>query len=148
MRYDAGWQRISVAPRANRYDQNFRPGLGGAPNTDRQMDRSWSGSGGTAGTESSMSVDLYGPARYGLGPYHARLRQRRRADDELKAEVEDALFYDTWVDAEAITVDAKDGIVTLRGELPNYEEIRYATDDAWDVAGVIGVRSELSVRRS
>jgi osmotically-inducible protein OsmY len=88
---------------------------------------------------------IYGPSRYGLGPYHERLRQRRRDDDEVRREVEDALFYDTWVDAEAITVEVKQGIVTLRGELPSYDEIRYATDDAWDVDGVRGVRSELSV---
>ena len=89
---------------------------------------------------------LYGPGRYGLGPYHQRLRQRRRPDDELREEVEEALFYDTWVDAEAIAVSVQDGVVTLRGELPSFEEVRYATDDAWDVDGVIGVRSELSVR--
>jgi hypothetical protein len=89
---------------------------------------------------------LYGPSRYGLGPYYQRLLNRRRPDGELKEEVEEALFYDSWVDAEAITVDVDDGVVTLRGELPNYEEIRYAIDDAWDVDGVRGVRAELQVR--
>lgn len=89
---------------------------------------------------------LYGPSRYGLGPYYQRLLSRRRPDDELKEEVEEALFYDSWVDAEAITVDVDDGVVTLRGELPDYEEIRYAIDDAWDVDGVRGVRTELQVR--
>lgn len=90
---------------------------------------------------------LYGPERYGLGPYHERLRRRRRPDDEIQRDVTDALFYDTWVDADAITVEVRDGIVTLRGQLPDYEEIRYATDDAWDVVGVVGVHSELEVRR-
>ena len=88
---------------------------------------------------------MYGPARDGLGPYHQRLRSRRRPDDEVRKEVEDALFYDTWVDAEAITVEVKDGVVTLRGELPDYHEIRYATDDAWDVDGVRGVHCQLTV---
>ncbi|HEV2146474.1 MAG TPA: BON domain-containing protein, partial [Longimicrobiaceae bacterium] len=90
---------------------------------------------------------VYGPARYGLGPYHERLRRHRRSDDELREEVEEALFYDTWVDADAITVEVKDGIVTLQGELPDFDEIRYATDDAWDVDGVRGVRSQLTVRQ-
>jgi hypothetical protein len=89
---------------------------------------------------------VYGPARYGLGPYYQRLMNRRRPDEELREEVEEALFYDSWVDAEAITVEVEDGVVTLRGELPSYDEIRYATDDAWDVDGVRGVRSELSIR--
>jgi hypothetical protein len=91
------------------------------------------------------SGNLHGPARYGLGPYHHRLRTRRRPDDEVKKDVEDALFFDTWVDAEAIAVEVKDGVVTLRGELPDYHEVRYATDDTWDVDGVRGVHSELTV---
>ena len=59
--------------------------------------------------------------------------------------MEDALFYDTWVDAEAIRVEVRDGVVTLQGDLPDHDEVRYATDDAWDVDGVRGVRSELRV---
>lgn len=88
---------------------------------------------------------VYGPARYGLGPYHARLRTRRRPDEEVRKDVEDALFYDTWVDAEAITVEVNDGVVTLKGELPDYHEVRYATDDTWDVDGVRGVHCQLAV---
>jgi len=89
---------------------------------------------------------IRGPARYGLGPYHERLRQRRRSDEELRQDVEDALFYDTWVDADAIEVRVREGVVTLEGELPSYDEVRFATDDAWDVEGVVGVRPELRVR--
>ena len=88
---------------------------------------------------------IYGPARYGLGPYHQRLRKRTRPDAEIRHDVEEALFYDTWVDAEAITVEVKDAVVTLRGALPDYDEVRFATDDAWDVDGVRGVRCELTV---
>lgn len=91
------------------------------------------------------SGPVYGPSRYGLGPYHQRLRSRRRPDDDVRKDVEDALFYDTWVDAESITVQVKDGVVTLSGELPDYHEIRYATDDAWDVDGVRGVHCQLTV---
>ena len=69
----------------------------------------------------------------------------RRSDDELRTEVEEALFYDTWVDAQRIAVEVADGVVTLRGSLPSYEEVRYATDDAWEIAGVRGVKSELVV---
>ena len=123
----------------NAYDADFRP------------HRGWGG--GMAGPHDAGPVELedrtggalYGPARYGLGPYYRRLHQRTRPDDELKGEVEEALFYDTWVDAEAITVEVSGGIVTLRGDLPDYDEIRFATDDAWDVEGVRGVRCELRV---
>jgi hypothetical protein len=117
-------------------DGDFRPhgGLGGGAQYEGDD------FGGGAGDDA-----LSGPARYGLGPYYRRLQQRRRPDDELRQEVEEALFYDTWVDAEAVTVEVSDGVVTLRGDLPDHEEIRYATDDAWDVEGVRGVRSELRV---
>lgn len=121
--YDSGWQW--QGPRTG--------GWGGGP-ADAAIDSGFQGSG------------IYGPGRYGLGPYHQRLRTRRRPDDELREEVQEALFYDSWVDADAIEVSVRDGVVTLTGELPDYGEVRYATDDAWDVEGVLGVRSELRVR--
>ena len=113
--------------------------------------RSWGAEGGggyRGGYEAGdawQARPVYGPERYGLGPYHERLRRRRRPDDEVERDVKDALFYDTWVDADAITVQVRDGVVTLRGKLPSYDEIRYANDDAWDVEGVVGVHSELEV---
>ncbi len=147
-RYDAGWGRTpSDQAFATRRDRGWGGSPGGGPGGarggrmggyDEDLSRGADGGGRGGG--------VYGPARYGLGPYHERLRQRQRSDDELRAEVEEALFYDTWVDADAISVEVNDGIVTLRGELPDYEEIRYAVDDAWDVDGVRGVRSELTVR--
>lgn len=127
------WQRRARGG----YDGDFRPphGRGGG---EAEVDRRGPGA---PWIEQAMN----GPARYGLGPYHRRLEKRRRPDDELKQEVEEALFYDTWVDAEAITVEVRDGVVSLSGELPDHDEVRYATDDAWDVEGVRGVRSELRV---
>ncbi|HEX2094663.1 MAG TPA: BON domain-containing protein [Longimicrobiaceae bacterium] len=161
-RYDGGWGRF---PGRAGYDGSYGPprplsrpggftrGGPGSPGYDTGF-RGYAGYGAdfqwgpqAAGEgDSGDAGTVYGPARYGLGPYYERLRRQRRPDDELKEEVEEALFYDTWVDADAITVEVKDGIVTLRGELPDYDEIRYATDDAWDVEGVRGVRSELMIR--
>jgi hypothetical protein len=131
-RYDADWGRYSGW---GRYDRSFRTPSFGPP-------AGYDDSGYSNGPD--FGGGIYGPERYGLGPYHERLRTRKRPDKDLREEVEEALFYDTWVDAEAVTVEVKDGIVTLRGELPDYEEVRYATDDAWDVDGVLGVRSELT----
>lgn len=143
-RYDADWGRTGSAGGYGRqYGRGDHSGGMGRSRYDLEFDDGLAGWG-----ETTYAPAAYGPARYGLGPYHERLRKRRRPDDELKDEVEEALFYDTWVDAEAISVKVEDGIVTLGGELPSYEEIRYATDDAWDVDGVVGVRSELTVRGS
>jgi osmotically-inducible protein OsmY len=152
-RYDQRW----MPPRETRYDEPFGRRPRGGPGGWRNVEGDWSGERGSRAMGERMergggewagedASGIYGPARYGLGPYYQRLINRRRPDEELKEEVEEAIFYDTWVDAEAISVDVDDGIVTLRGELPSFEEVRYATDDAWDVDGVRGVRSELSVR--
>lgn len=130
--YDRQW-RPQGAPQ--RYDTSFQRGTRPGPGAHAAVE-----------VQGGIGSGIYGPARYGLGPYHERLRSRRRPDDDLREEVEDALFYDTWVDAEAISVEVDDAIVTLSGELPNYEEVRFATDDAWDVDGVRGVRTKLSVR--
>jgi hypothetical protein len=90
-------------------------------------------------------MPVHGPARYGYGPYHHRLRRRRRSAEDIRDDVEETLFYDTWIDADRIEVEVEDGVVTLRGTLASYDEVRYATDDAWEVDGVRGVRSELRV---
>lgn len=153
--YDAGWGPFRGGGRPGRPPQgpawgpgeDFRPhgGWGGA-RIDRERREDPGALHGDLGGFADGGGQVYGPARYGLGPYHERLRRRARPDDELRGEVEEALFLDTWVDADAITVDVRDGVVTLRGELPDYDEVRFATDDAWDVDGVRGVRSELTVR--
>jgi hypothetical protein len=138
VRYDAEWRRY---PPPVRYDQGYGPPRERGDTAFRQ-----GGGGGWHDPEFEVATPpIYGPARYGLGPYHERLRRRRRSDEALKKDVEEALFLDTWVDADAITVGVSDGVVTLRGELPSYEEVRFATDDAWDIEGVIGVRTELRV---
>lgn len=150
-RYDLDRGRPAAWPP---YGRDFGPGMRGGPYAGDFRPHTGFGGGGPE-AEHGRGLDddgggwesgpVYGPARYGLGPYHQRLRSRRRPDDEVKKEVEDALFYDTWVDAEAITVEVKDGVVTLRGELPDYHEVRYATDDTWDVDGVRGVHCQLTV---
>ncbi|HET7461593.1 MAG TPA: BON domain-containing protein [Longimicrobium sp.] len=129
--FGPGWMQRTRGPG---YGADFRPGQGGGA-----LDR------GGEGAPWDDEETLNGPARYGLGPYYRRLEKRRRPDDEVRKDVEEALFYDTWVDAESISVDVSDGVVTLRGALPDHDEIRYATDDAWEVEGVRGVRTELRV---
>ena len=140
MRYDADWRRVRPPPG---YDRVFAGGY--RPEHPYRSDDEWRSPRGREAPAPPAMHDLHGPARYGLGPYHERLRRRRRSDEDLRDDVEDALFYDTWVDADAISVEVREGIVTLRGELPSYDEVRYAMDDAWDIEGVLGVRTELRV---
>ncbi|HEX5869294.1 MAG TPA: BON domain-containing protein [Longimicrobium sp.] len=137
------------APRGGPYGGDFRPHTGfGGGGAKAEFGRGQDPFGGGIPDDFGgewESGPVYGPARYGLGPYHQRLRTRRRPDEEVRKDVEDALFFDTWVDAESITVEVKEGVVTLTGELPDYQEVRYATDDVWDVDGVRGVHCQLTV---
>ena len=83
----------------------------------------------------------FGPGQ--PGPYAGRLPAR--PDEEIKRDVETALFYDTWVNSYQVKVDVKDGVVTLTGTVDSAFEKRAAGDDAWDVPGVRDVRNELQV---
>lgn len=65
---------------------------------------------------------------------------------DLVARVTAALQRDGFLDADAIEVTADDRVVTLRGEVGDYMQARYAWDDAWEVPGVRGVVSKLTVR--
>ena len=137
-RYDAAWGRgrgfygAPVRSSAPRWAVRGR-----LRRARRRRQRAGAAFGRPVATRRSGAT-VYGPAATASVPTTSGSAPRRRSDDELREEVEEALFYDTWVDAEAVKVEAKDGVVTLRGELPDYEEIRYATDDAWDVDGVLG----------
>jgi hypothetical protein len=146
--YEHGYRTGGLRPRTPEPGTGGESSRGGDPDAapERGGTRAATRGGYEWGEEvSRLTGEPFGPARYGLGPYYQRLHTRTRDDDDIQEEVEETLFYDTWVDAEAITVRVEDGIVTLQGTLPNYEEIRFATEDAWDVDGVRGVRTELRV---
>ena len=107
--------------------------------------RAWRHSRSYYVTQAQLQQRIYGPRHYGYGPYRDRLRALKRDDADLRRDVQEALFYDTWIDAQQITIEVADAVVTLRGTLASPEEVRYACDDAWGVAGVREVRCELQV---
>jgi hypothetical protein len=67
-------------------------------------------------------------------------------DDEILDAVRRRLYEDVWVDIDRIDVEVEDGVVTLRGEVDDFMEARYAWDDAWETQGVRGVLNHLTVR--
>jgi hypothetical protein len=79
-----------------------------------------------------------GPGRSGFG--------REIDDGDIRQFVREGLYGDSWLDAERIQVEVQDGVVTLRGEVADYMEARYAWDDAWESPGVRGVMNHLTVR--
>ena len=67
-------------------------------------------------------------------------------DDGVRDSVWHSLREDGFIDADSIQIEVKDRVVTLRGEVNDYMEARYAWDDAWDAQGVRGVISKLTVK--
>lgn len=67
-------------------------------------------------------------------------------DDEILDAVRRRLYEDVWLDVERLEVQVEDGVVTLRGEVDDFLEVRYAWDDAWETPGVRGVVTQLTVR--
>ena len=68
------------------------------------------------------------------------------SDEEIQGEVRQRLYQDTWLQADDIEVTVSGGVVTLRGEVHDFLEARYAWDDAWESDGVRGVINNLTVR--
>lgn len=80
------------------------------------------------------------PGRYEVG------RDAPMSDGEIHDEVRQRLFQDSWLRADEIDVSVADGVVTLRGEVRDFLEARYAWDDAWESDGVRGVINNLTIR--
>ncbi|MFW5894058.1 MAG: BON domain-containing protein [Verrucomicrobiota bacterium] len=68
-----------------------------------------------------------------------------RADEDIKKDVVDQLYWDDRVNAADIQVEVLDGNVRLIGTVPDYLGRAAATGDAWAVAGVLGVDNTLAV---
>ncbi len=73
-------------------------------------------------------------------------RDEPLGDEEIRNEVRQRLYQDTWLQADDIEVTVSGGVVTLRGEVHDFLEARYAWDDAWESDGVRGVINNLTVR--
>jgi hypothetical protein len=70
--------------------------------------------------------------------------ERPEGDDvTIRQRVESELFGDPQIDKGRITIDVESGVVILRGELDDPEQIRTIEQAARGVRGVAGVRSLL-----
>ncbi|HEX9108270.1 MAG TPA: BON domain-containing protein [Longimicrobiales bacterium] len=72
--------------------------------------------------------------------------EARMSDEDVLDSVRENLFQDTFIDPDRIEVEVERGVVTLRGEVDDFLEARYAWDDAWESPGVRGVINNLTVR--
>lgn len=71
--------------------------------------------------------------------------KRSQADRQVREDVCETLTVHNVVDATAIEVDVKEGIVTLSGTVCSREERRLAQDAVYDVPGVLDVVNNLRV---
>jgi osmotically-inducible protein OsmY len=75
-------------------------------------------------------------------------RKRIKTDTELKKDIEAELAWDPSLNANAIGVAVKDGIVSLTGHIDTYAEKRQAEKALRRVEGVRAIALELDVRLS
>lgn len=68
------------------------------------------------------------------------------SDQAIQQAIEAALRQDPRVEADAITVEANEGMVTLRGEVSSLKGQRAAAQDARNTVGVYRVKNRLKVR--
>ena len=70
----------------------------------------------------------------------------RRGDAEIKSDLESALFRDPAVRSYQVTVDVRDGVITLSGTVDDNLALMAAEDHARAVPGAREVRNNLRVR--
>ncbi len=80
------------------------------------------------------------------GPFPGQVTPR--SDQDIKRDVETALFYDDAVSSIGIQVSVQDGMVTLDGTVSSTLAKDLAAQDAWTVSGVRGVQNNLVVHET
>jgi osmotically-inducible protein OsmY len=89
-----------------------------------------------------------GRLRPGWQPIHHHSERRMKTDAQLKADVTQELSWDPAINATAVGVAVKDGVVTLTGHLQTYAE-KFALERALQrVQGVHAIALELDVKLS
>jgi hypothetical protein len=83
-----------------------------------------------------------GPNYAGRGP-----KDYQRSDDRVREEISDCMTDDPLLDASEITVEVKQGVVTLSGSVTSRDQKRRAEDVADRTSGVKDVSNQLRVTR-
>lgn len=69
-----------------------------------------------------------------------------KSDNDLRADVEAELNWDSNVDQRGILVSVKGGVVTLGGHVPAYKDKWSAEDAVKKIAGVRGIANDIEVK--
>lgn len=82
------------------------------------------------------------------GPYAGKGPQGyKRSDDRIKEDISEQLMQNGYLDASEISVQVKDGEVTLTGSVDSRQAKRMAEDIAEECSGVQDVQNQLRVRK-
>lgn len=95
--------------------------------------------GGTYGGQQSNVMERGGHS--GKGP-----KGYRRNDERIKEDISERLKLHDDIDASEITVDVREGIATLTGEVDSRDAKRAAEDCVECISGVNDVTNQLQVR--
>lgn len=121
-------------------DREFPEGWEDVADDVRGLDGGQTGTGHRAALEQARRLAQRRPSR---GP-----RGYRRPDERIREDLCERLFGPTGADASDVTVEVRDGEVTLLGTVPEPEDGRRIVDVATRVLGVVGVRDQLCVTAS
>jgi hypothetical protein len=117
MSSDGGCSEIQV-------EEDTMPQEGQMPNRERPVE------------PRSFAVGDHGPFKGSVPP---------RPDDDIRSDVETALFYDEAVSSLGVQVTVQGGMVTLEGTVSSDLAKRLAEEDTWRVSGVRRVTNNLKV---
>ena len=94
-----------------------------------------------------LALGAAGCASYSSGPYTTAPRGvvETTSDATITAKVKTAFAADDLVSATKIDVDTMRGVVTLNGTVRSRAELEKALSIARNTAGVVGVKSNLTV---
>lgn len=70
----------------------------------------------------------------------------RVAPADIRHKIQEAFRRSAMIDAQKVYVDARDGEITLRGEVRSWVEHDQAQQAAWAAPGVLSVKNELTIR--
>lgn len=103
----------------------------------------WNERGPSSGGYSRLSSMGRQGRHYGKGP-----KNYQRSDERLKEELSDHLMKDGELDASQVSIEVKNGEVTLEGTVPDRRTKREIEDCAEGVMGVKDVTNRLRVQSS
>jgi hypothetical protein len=135
--------------RSHDSERYMRAGMGAESGQSRfgprgAQQESFPGQGGMSG----FQQDYRGSSSTSYGPHAGRGPQGyKRSDERVTEDINEELTQAPDIDATNITVDVKNGEVTLRGTVPERESKRRAEEIAEQTSGVKDVQNQLRVKR-